>query len=843
MQRNRFITFSKIFTLLMILGVMLTLAACSRNEGIEVEFVTVSTLDDVSTITVFNGSLQMLADVEPEAATEPGVIWCVQNGTGSATISETGMLTAVSNGTVTVRATSVSNPTIYGTKVITLSQQEIVVEYLTISSADNQETIETFAGTLQMSAHIYPANAAYQSVVWTVENGTGQATINADGLLTGVANGTVVVKASASSNPLIFDEMEITLSHQEVVADAITLSSALDQETIETFRGTLQMTAVVLPSSTVDKSVVWSVENGTGEASITQNGLLSALANGTVTVKVAAANNPLIFDTMVITLSHQEILIASISVAGHLNATTISTFRGTLQMSATILPANAADQSIIWSVENITGEATISASGLLSALDDGTVIVKATSANQPNIQGTRTITLSNQDVLGVSVDVLSAGNVTVINTFRGTLQMSATVLPANTDNKSVVWSVTNGSGVASISASGLLSALDDGTVTVKAALATNALIFDTMVITLSNQDILGTSVDVLSAGNVTVIDTFRGTLQMSTTVLPADTDNKSVVWSITSGGELATISAGGLLSALDNGAVTVKAALATNALIFDTMVITLSNQDILGTSVEVLSSGDVTVIDTFRGTLQMLTTVLPADTDNKSVVWSITSGSDLATISALGLLSALDNGTVTVKAALVTNPLIFDEMTITLSNQDVLGESVEISSALDALVIDTFGGTLQFSALVLPENTDNKSVVWSVTNGTGEASISGAGLLQALENGTVTVKAALATDALIFDTMVITISNQEVLVTSITVAGFGDADTISTFGGTLQMLANILPIDADDKSILWSVTNVTGQATISEAGLLQALENGTVLVKATSVSQPLLLDY
>ena len=52
-------------------------------------------------------------------------------------------------------------------------------------------------GTLQMMAAILPADATNQNVKWVVENGTGRATIDGKGLLTGLVNGTVMVKAIA----------------------------------------------------------------------------------------------------------------------------------------------------------------------------------------------------------------------------------------------------------------------------------------------------------------------------------------------------------------------------------------------------------------------------------------------------------------------------------------------------------------------------------------------------------------------------------------------------------------------------------------------------------------------
>lgn len=75
---------------------------------------------------------------------------------------------------------------------------------------------------------------------------------------------------------------------------------------------------------------------------------------------------------------------------------------------------------------------------------------------------------------------------------------------------------------------------------------------------------------------------------------------------------------------------------------------------------------------------------------------------------------------------------------------------------------------------------------------------------------------------------------ETVAVTSITVSGAGGATTINTQGGTLQMSAVVLPNDAENKDITWSVIYGTGQALISLTGLLEAKADGTVTVRATA---------
>lgn len=76
-------------------------------------------------------------------------------------------------------------------------------------------------------------------------------------------------------------------------------------------------------------------------------------------------------------------------------------------------------------------------------------------------------------------------------------------------------------------------------------------------------------------------------------------------------------------------------------------------------------------------------------------------------------------------------------------------------------------------------------------------------------------------------------STDTVLVESITVTS--TSSTIATKGGTLQMTANALPVDATNRNVTWSIqSGSSGTATISSTGLLTASGNGDVIVVATA---------
>jgi len=105
-----------------------------------------------------------------------------------------------------------------------------------------------------------------------------------------------------------------------------------------------------------------------------------------------------------------DILAQSITVEGNGGASEINTDLGTLQMSADLLPLNALNSDYTWSVINGTGSATIDANGLLSAVNNGTVTVKASADDISGTSGTAIITINNQTI---GVDEIEADKINI----------------------------------------------------------------------------------------------------------------------------------------------------------------------------------------------------------------------------------------------------------------------------------------------------------------------------------------------------------------------------------------------------------------------------------------------
>ncbi|MBE0653166.1 MAG: T9SS type A sorting domain-containing protein [Bacteroidales bacterium] len=92
-----------------------------------------------------------------------------------------------------------------------------------------------------------------------------------------------------------------------------------------------------------------------------------------------------------------------IIITGEGGVSTIETDKGTLQMNAEFFPENAWIKSADWSVSNNSGMALIDPNGLLTAVKDGIVTVKATARDGSGISATKEISISNQVKMGFPV--------------------------------------------------------------------------------------------------------------------------------------------------------------------------------------------------------------------------------------------------------------------------------------------------------------------------------------------------------------------------------------------------------------------------------------------------------
>lgn len=162
--------------------------------------------------------------------------------------------------------------------------------------------------------------------------------------------------------------------------------------------------------------------------------------------------------------------------------------------------------------------------------------------NSHNEADTETVEIDREDTPVTSIAVTGTGEADSVKV-GSTLQMLASVSPANTIYKSVTWSIENGENYASIDETGLLTATGAGSVTVRATAKDGSGVYGEEEITIT---VLGTAPAI------------------ATTTLPDGTVNADygpvtltaagdapIAWSISSGGRLPdglTLSSSGVIS-------------------------------------------------------------------------------------------------------------------------------------------------------------------------------------------------------------------------------------------------------------------------------------------------------
>ncbi len=253
-----------------------------------------------------NGLLQMSALVLPAFAPNKLVTWSVINGTGQATISSSGLLQAISNGDVRVVATANDGSGVSGSLQINLSNQGIPVSSISLYGDSNSVEINRPGDSLQIYASVLPANANDTSITWNVINGTGMASISSTGMLRALADGSVTVLATANDGSNVQDDLLVNISNQ-VLVEAITVETLEGLYSINEYGGQLQMMAYILPDSASNKKIHWSVEPVTGQGNINQQGLLTAITNGTLVVVARAEDRGAVNGTALINITGQVV--------------------------------------------------------------------------------------------------------------------------------------------------------------------------------------------------------------------------------------------------------------------------------------------------------------------------------------------------------------------------------------------------------------------------------------------------------------------------------------------------------------------------------------------------------
>jgi hypothetical protein len=157
----------------------------------------------------------------------------------------------------------------------------------------------------------------------------------------------------------------------------------------------------------------------------------------------------------------------NITSAGYVTELKASGIGNTLQLTATVEPAEAS-QEVIWSKvyssATTAGDVTIDATGLVTGVKTGTVTVRATATDGSGVYRDLALIVKPSSVVtGISISPINGTSTIEVGK---SLQLEATVEPI-TAYSTVIWS-TSDDDVASVTSGGLVSTVQAGSTTIMA---------------------------------------------------------------------------------------------------------------------------------------------------------------------------------------------------------------------------------------------------------------------------------------------------------------------------------------------------------------------------------------
>lgn len=445
---------------------------------------------------------------------------------------------------------------------------------------------------------------------------------------------------------------------------------SLDESSLSLEKGgKYTLKATVTPADAYDQSVNWKSSN-TSVVTVS-NGVVTAVGSGKATVTVTTVDGGFTDEC--------EVTVTSPVTGVSLNKSSMTLEKGkTETLVATVNPSDATNKNVTWTTSDKS----------VVTVDNG--VVKAVG------KGSATVTVETEDggftascIVTVNVPVTGVSlNKKSLELTAGKYEtLTATVTPADADDKSVTWKSSNTS-VATVSSSGKVTAVDGGKATITVTTVDGSFT-DTCEVTVI-VPVTGISLDRTS------MEVNRGDeYTLTATVVPANATNKNVTW--TSSNEKVVNVTDGVVTAVGKGTAKVTATTVDGG---------FKAECTFNVSVPVtgVSLGHEE-FDMYKGETYTLKAVVnPVDADDTSVTWS-SSDETIATVEN-GVVTAVSGGSAQIIVK-TTDGGFEDVCTVHVI---VPVDSVTLNESLINLSKDE---TFTLVATVSPDDAYDKSVTWS----------------------------------------------------------------------------------------------------------------------------------
>lgn len=432
---------------------------------------------------------------------------------------------------------------------------------------------------------------------------------------------------------------------------------------------------------------------------------------------------------------------------------------------------------------------------------------------------------TTSDIKPTGITITANGSTTIGGGSGVTL--TATVTPTDATYKDVIWSSSN-SYVATVDYSGNVLGMSYGTATIFATTKSGGKVAKTIV-TVSE----GTRA-VLVTTPVLYIKLGQAPFAEKATLVPSKTTYKTLNWT-TDNAQVATVDSKGNITPVGIGDTTIKATIADNifgsGLPSGSVSVHVIPSNTVKTITQAVYSVQLFIPDSqslsVGSKMTMRTTVLPSNASNKALTYK-SSNESVATVSPTGVVTALTQGSANITASTING--ISDSLSLNV-NQPATKLSMNVMGAMELVpapssAIIKQGSTFQVIADITPSNVSNSNIAWFSSN-SSVASIE-EGIITALSPGTSVITGATTDGSNKVVKLSVTVP---VPVTGIQLAV--PAGSLAHIGKKIKFKANVLPVNAANKAITWSSSDIS-VATVNNLGEVTMLKEGDCTITVSS---------
>lgn len=751
--------------------------------------------------TLFSGiagdTLTLTASVTPASATDKSVSWTTSNAS----------VATVQNGLITILSVGEAVISVHANDASGVSATcRVVGNAVPVSEIQITQTVGLLADSLHkgdritLAAQVLPLHATNKAILWKSSDSAGLRIVSSSATTcTCEAKkvGQYIITAAAQ------DESGVTAQFAVSVLPTLATSLTLAQDTLRLSLGdSARLHHALLPVDVTNPTVTWT-STLPDVVSVDSLGMCRTKGVGEATVIVRTVDGSGLSASCFIQVADTFIpptMVTSVTLSRHSADLLLG---DSLSLSCTVLPVDATNKYVAWTSSN-PAVVSVDARGLCRARSLGSAMIIATALDGSGFADTCHMVvnpiLAEQLTISRSAATLLLGN---------TLQLTHTLLPANTTHPAVVWTSSDPT-VVTVDTLGFCRAVGLGHATIRVATLDGSSLSDSCAIQvnpiLAERLLVAPHAAAVRQGD---------SLLLTTTVLPANTTNAAVRWT-SSDPTTVTVDSLGCCRTLRVGNATVTAYTTDGSGLSDSCRIMVT--PVMAESITLShASAELHVKDTFRLTY----TLMPENTTTTAVIWT-SSNPTVVMVDANGLCKALSLGTATVSVMTLDGSGLQASCSFLVT--PVLADSVALSQHTLTL---TIGGSATLTAQVLPANTTNPAVLWESSD-RNTVSVDAQGRIRALSVGTATIKASTADGSLRTDSCIVTV--EPVWVTSIVLS----ADTLSLYNNeTKTLTATVLPQNATFKQITWHSLDES-ILTVSEDGRITGVHEGQTRVQAVS---------